>query len=197
MPRMRKPFGRLFVCNHGQRGLVKISDERGHFLLAGIVFVARMNRRNWKAFAVRVGVGQRAFKSLAAKDDDEAMLLAGLDEDFSLADFLTLAESSATSFSQTSVAILPARRSVTIPLRRAWRNSRGADVAGFQFHAEAERLDDAAADLKFQRVVAEESEMPGPLPGVMPGATGIMRPCAESLASLSRFGVVAASSGVR
>ena len=39
--------------------------------------------------------------------------------------------------------------------------------------------------------------IPGPLPGVMPGATGIMRPCAEFFAILSRFGVCAASSGVR
>ncbi len=48
----------------------------------------------------------------------------------------------------------------------------GADVAGLQFHAEAERLDDAATDLKFQRVVAEQAEMAGPAAGRDAGRDG-------------------------
>jgi hypothetical protein len=46
-----------------------------------------------------------------------------------------------------------------------------------QFDAEAECLDDPAADLIFKRIVAEQRKMPG----VIPGATGCMRPCAAPL----------------
>ena len=35
--------------------------------------------------------------------------------------------------------------------------ARAQTSPGLQFHAQAERLDDAAADLKFQRVVAEQA----------------------------------------
>ena len=59
----------------------------GHFFLAGVVLVARMNGGNGKTFAVRIGVGQRAFQSLAAKHDDEPVFLAGLDDDFRVAEF--------------------------------------------------------------------------------------------------------------
>src|SRR6185436_16686532 len=38
---------------------------------------------------------------------------------------------------------------------------------------------------------------PGPLPGVMPGATGTSRPCDAAGTRASRLGVRAASSGVR
>ena len=43
-------------------------------------------------------------------------------------------------------------------LRRAWQKfARAHTSPGFKFHAQAERFDDAAADLKFQRVVAEQA----------------------------------------
>ena len=48
----------------------------------------------------------------------------------------------------------------------------GANVAGLEFHAEAERLDDAAADLKFQRIIAEQAEMARPAAGRDAGRGG-------------------------
>ena len=82
--------GRLFLRDDRQRGLVKFSDQPRHLFLAGIVFIPRMNRRNRKPFAVRVGVRERAFQSLAAEHDDEAMLFAGLDDDVRVTDFFDL-----------------------------------------------------------------------------------------------------------
>jgi hypothetical protein len=126
----------------------------------------------WATFAVRIGVGQRPFQSLAAKDDDETMFLAGLDDDFRVADFFIFAESNAHSSSQTSVAMRPARRSVTIPFASSVQNSRARDVARLQLNAQAERLDDAATDLKFQRVIAEQTEMARPAAGRDAGRDG-------------------------
>jgi len=60
-----------------------------------------------------------------------------------------------------------------------------------------ERLDDATAHLEFQRVVAEQTEVAGPLPGVMPGAAAIMRPWAESLAIFVEVRRRGGLSGVR
>ena len=82
-----KTVRRFFLGEKRQRRLVKIGDERGHFLLAGVVLVARLDGRNGKTFAVRIGVRQRAFQPLAAEHHDEAMFLAGLDDDFRVADF--------------------------------------------------------------------------------------------------------------
>jgi hypothetical protein len=42
----------------------------------------------------------------------------------------------------------------------------------FEFHAQAERLDDAAADLEFQRVIAEQAEVAGPAAGRDAGSGG-------------------------
>ena len=54
----------------------------GFLLLALISGRVGCHRRNGQAFPIRIGVGQRAFQSLAAENDDKAMALAGLDDDF-------------------------------------------------------------------------------------------------------------------
>ncbi len=50
--------------------------------------------------------------------------------------------------------------------------ARAQTSPGLQFHAEAERLDDAAADLKFQRIVAEQAEVARPAAGRDAGRGG-------------------------
>ena len=57
------------------------------------------------------------------------------------------------------------------------------------------RLEHAAADAVAQRIVAEQAEVPGALPGGA-GATGIGRPHTLAATRASRFGVDAASSSV-
>ena len=78
MPRMRKPLAGFSLARMGSGGLVKLRDKVGHFFLSGAGFIARMHRGYGKAFAIGVGVGQRAFESLAAKNDDEAVFLCRL-----------------------------------------------------------------------------------------------------------------------
>ena len=86
------------------------------------------------------------------------MFLAGLDDDFRVADFFDFGGEHGAKF----FASFGGDSSGAAVGDNALRVERGeigagADVARLQFHAEAERLDDAAADLKFQRVVAEQA----------------------------------------
>src|SRR6516164_5537210 len=71
------------------------------------------------------------------------------------------------------------------------------DVARAQVEFDAERLQHAPPDLIVERIVAEEPEMAGPLPGVIPGATWRISPQAASVASWDRFGSCAVSSSER
>ena len=155
-----KTIGRFFLCDNGQRRLVKIRDQRGHLFLAGVVFVARMNGGNGKAFAVRIGVGQRPFQSAAAKDDDETMFLAGLDEDVRVAElFHSGRKHPAKLFARLRRdASGAAVGDNSLFIERAEVCARG-HVAVFQFQSQPQRFNYTAADLEFQGIVAEQTEM--------------------------------------
>ena len=128
----------------------------GHFLLFRIFGIARFHSGNGKTFAVRVGIGQRAFEAFAAEDDDEAVFLAGLDDDLGVADLFDLGGEQGDHL----FAGLGRDASGAAVGDDAFGIERGeigagADIAGFQFETEAEGLDDAAADLELERVVTE------------------------------------------
>ena len=158
MPRMRKPLAGFSFAMIGQRGLVEIGDQLGHLLLLRVLRIARLDGRNGKTFAVRVGIGQRAFEALAAEHDDEAMFLAGLDDDLRVADLLDLGgEHGAELLAGLGRdAAGAAVGDDALGVERGEIGA-GADIAGLEFHAQAERFDDAAADLEFERVVAEQA----------------------------------------
>ena len=145
----------------------------GHFFLAGVVLVARMNRRNGKTFAVRIGVRERAFQTSAAKDDDETMFLAGLDDDLRVADFFDFGGEQRAKFLAgfRRDAAGAAVGDNALFVERAEIGARG-HVAVLQFQAQAQRFNHAAAHLKFQRVVAEQPEMPRPAAGRDAGRGG-------------------------
>ena len=168
-----KTVRRFFLRDDRQRRLVKIGDQRGHLFLAGVVFIARFYDGNRKTFTVRVGVRQRAFQPLAAKHDDKAMLLARLDEDVGVADFFDLGGEHRAQFLARF-----GRDAAGAPVGNnafciyCGEIGAGADVAMLEFHAQAERLDDAAAHLEFQRVIAKQAEVAGPAAGRDAGRSG-------------------------
>ncbi len=128
---------------------------------------------NGKTFAIRVGVRERPFQSVAAEDDHETMFLAGLDDDLRVADFFHFRGEQRAQF------LARLRRDAAgaavgdnaLGVERAEVGARG-HVAGLQFQAQPQRLDDAAAHLEFQRVVAEQAEMPRPAAGRDAGRGG-------------------------
>ena len=93
---------------------------------------------------------------VAAKDDDEAMLLPGLDEDFRVADIFNFGGEFGAKF-LTNFRGNPSGAAIgddAIFVERG-KIRAGANIAGFQFDAQAEGFDDAAADLEFERVITE------------------------------------------
>ena len=83
---------------------------------------------------------------------------------------LTPARSLATSFSQVSVGMRPARRSVTRPSASIVQKlPRIATSFGPTSTPMPERLEHAAADVVLERVVAEQAEVPGARAGRDPG----------------------------
>ena len=158
-----KTVRRFFIFQNWQRRLVKIGNELRHFLLLRILGVARLDGGNGIAFAVRVGVGQRAFEPLAAEHHDKAVFLASLDDDLRVADLLDLrGKQGDEPFARLGGNAAGATvRDNSLRVERGEVGA-GADVAGLQLNAQPERLNDTAAHLKFQRVVAEKPEMPRP-----------------------------------
>jgi len=105
------------------------------------------------------------------------VFLAGLDDDFRVADLFDFGGEHGAQF-LAGLGRNAAGAAVgddALGIQRGEIGA-GADVTMLEFHAQAERLDDAAAHLEFQRVIAEQAEVTRPLPGVMPGAAAIMRP---------------------
>jgi hypothetical protein len=112
---------------------------------------------------MRVGIGERPFQTLAAEDHHEPMALAGFDDDLGVADFLHLlrqqrAELLANLRVNTSGAAVGDN---AFGVERAEVGAR-RHVAGPQFQAQPQRLDDAAAHLEFQWVVAEQAQVSRP-----------------------------------
>jgi len=162
----QKAVRRLFLRDNRQRFLIKLGDELRHFLLPAVFRIARLDRWNGKAFTVRVGIGQQAFQSFAAEHHDEAMFLAWFDDDFRVADFFHLGGEHRAKFlaSLGRDAAGAAVGDDAFGIERAEVRARGY-IAVLEFHAESERFDDAAANLEFQRVVAEKSEVSRPAAG--------------------------------
>src|SRR5258706_7851930 len=109
---------------------------------------------------MRISVGERAFQTLAAKDNNETMSLAWLDDDFRVADlFDFLREQCAEIFADLRVdppgaAVgddpLAVQRAKICPRR---------DIVGLEVDPETERFDHPATNLEFERIITEETEM--------------------------------------
>ena len=101
------------------------------------------------------------------------MFFARFDNDLRVADFLNFRREQRNEF----FARLGRNTSGTAVGDNAFgikrrKISARADVAGFQFKTKAERFNDAATDLKFQRIVAEQAEMAGAAAGREAGRNG-------------------------
>ena len=149
-----------FPGDDGQGGLVEFGEQIGGFVLLAGFGSGGCHGGIGSAFAIRVGVGEGAFQALAAKDDDEAMAFAGFDDDFGVADFFDFAGKQGAEFlgdfgfDATGAAV----GDDAFCVERAEIGA-GGDVAGLKFEAQAEGFNDAASDLIFQRVVAEQAEV--------------------------------------
>jgi hypothetical protein len=115
---------------------------------------------------MRIGVGERTFETFATEQDDETMAFARFNDDLGVADFFDLLGQQRTKFfahrsvDATGTAIGDDAffvEGAEIGARR--------DVACAKFQAEPERFDDAATDLKFERVVAKQPEVAGAAAG--------------------------------
>jgi len=109
---------------------------------------------------MRVGVGQGSLQTFAAEQYDEAVAFPGLDNDCAYADFFTLRGQQRAQF-LTHGSFDPPRlgdRSRFLCIEGAEVGARG-DVASAQFESETECFDNAAANLKLQRIVAEETQV--------------------------------------
>ena len=101
------------------------------------------------------------------------MFLAGLDDDFRVAKSFHFCGKHGAKF----LARFGGNASRTAVGDDAFCIERGevgagANVAGFKFHAQAKRFNHAAADLEFQRVIAEQTEMSRPAAGRDAGRNG-------------------------
>ncbi len=165
-----KPVRRRFPGNDRQGGFVKISHQFRRLLRFNRFFVDRLRLGNTRAFAVRIGVGQRTFQTFAAEQDDEPMAFAGLDNDFGVADpsDLPRQERAQLLANLRFNAAGPPIRDDAFVIECAKIRARG-DIPAPQSQPQSERLDDAAADLKFNRIIAEQREVARPAAGCDPG----------------------------
>src|SRR5690349_16489308 len=113
-----------------------------------------------------IGIGERTFKALATKQNDETMTLARFNDDLNVADFFDLlGQQRAKLFANGGVdASGAAIGNDTFFVESAEIGARG-NIACAEFQAEAECFDDAATDLKFERVVAKQAQMAGAAAG--------------------------------
>ena len=111
---------------------------------------------------MRVGVCERTFKTFAAEQHHKTVPLARLNDHFGVADFFNfLRQQLAKFFANGSFDASGASiGDDSFFIQRAKIRPR-CDVAGVQFQPEPQRLDYAAAHLKFERVVAEQSQVTG------------------------------------
>src|ERR1700733_827541 len=101
------------------------------------------------------------------------MFQSRFDDDFNVADFFYFCGKFCAKFfanlRRNSSGAAVGDNSILV--ERAKIRARG-DVAMFQFHSQTERLNDAATDLKFQRVITKKSEMAGTAAGRDAGRDG-------------------------
>ena len=160
-----KAVGRPAVFQQRQCLPVKFRDDfRGLGGLGG--FLDRLGNGHRLAFAAGIGIGQWPFEPLAAEHDDKPVAFTGFDDDLDVANFFDFL------FQDFDLCLAHAGVNATGPavghepfgVERAEVGTR-SDVAGFEVNADAERFDNAAADFKFERVVAEQAKVAGTAAG--------------------------------
>ena len=164
-PAHQEAVGRLLLRDDRQGGLVKVSHQLGGFPGLGILGVHGRRGGNGETLAVRIGISQRPLQAFAAEDHHEAVALAGLDDDLGIAHFLhLLRKQGAELFADPRVN--PPGAPVGDDAFGVERAEIGAcrHIARAQFEAQPERLDDAAADLELQRVIAKQAQVARPAP---------------------------------
>src|SRR5207244_1660943 len=169
----QKAVGRLLLRDERQRGFVEIRHQLRRLLRFGGLPADRLRLRNRRALAVRIGVGQRAFESFAAKKNNETVAFARLDDHFRVTQlFDSLRQQIAQlladgGFNTARAAVghnaFAVERAEVCPRR---------DVARFQVEPKSERFDDAASDLKLERIVAEQRQVAGTPAGRDAGRDG-------------------------
>src|ERR1043166_8581707 len=160
MPRRRKPLAGCFCARTGKADLKKSATSLAAFLA--------LTDLGWTGWTFGTGRPSRCgsasvkgpSKPLPRKRTTKRWPLPALMMTWASPIFFTFWESKAQSSSQTAVSMRPARRSVTMPL-----GSRVQKLARAQFQAQPQGFDAAAADLKFQGVVAEQPEVAGSAAG--------------------------------
>lgn len=138
-------------------------------------FVFRDGIERWDAGRLRIGIADATAKPSASEDNDKAMFLHGLDEDLDPrnGNLPQLDRQWRTLFGRDSTG-----SSIRDIALRVQRTEVAADghIARLQLEADSGRFQRTATDQIFNRIVAEQPEMAGPLPGLMPRATGILAP---------------------
>src|SRR5204862_4563179 len=115
-------------------------------------FVDGLDRRDRGAFAMGVGGGEGPLQTLRAKDDYEAMALAGFNDHLGVADlFYAFREQIAQfltgrGFDAAGAAVCDNAFGVEGTEVRACRG-----IAGLQFDTESARFEDAAANMQCDR----------------------------------------------
>ena len=158
-----KTVGRFLAGQDGQGLAVKIGDHRGGFFCAWRISGPSARRR---ARAILHDCGSASVNGpsspLPRKMTTKRWPLPGLMMTWASSAFLILRESNAHSSSR-DFCFNPARAAVgddAFLVERA-EIGPGGDVARLEFHAQTEGFNHAAADLKFQRIIAKQSEMAG------------------------------------
>ena len=152
----------LFLGEQRQGELVEVGDQLRDLLLAGALRIQRLGGRDGEAFAIGIGVGQRAFEAGAAEDDHEAVLLARVDEYLVGADLLDLrGEDVAEAFADLGGDASGAAVGDQALGIEGAEVGAGGDVAVLEFDPETECLDHPAADFPLDGVITEQREMAG------------------------------------
>ena len=165
-PPHEEAVGRALILQQRQRGFVEVGDQLGRLLLLCVLGVHGLRGGNAQAFAVGIGVGERAFETGAAEEDHEPMFLAGLNDHLRGADLFDLPAEQRAKF----LAFLggnapgPAVGDEALRVERAEVGA-GRHVAALEFEAQPERFDHPPAHCKLERIVAEQAEMTGTAAG--------------------------------
>jgi hypothetical protein len=158
--------GGLLAFQERERFFVKFDNQFGGGFLFGGLGARWLHRGNLQTFTMRIGVSERAFETFAAEDDDEAVAFAGSDDDFGGADLFDFAgEQGAEFLANFRFDAAGAAIGDDAIVVEGAEIGAGGDIAGFEIDAKAERFNDTAADLEFDRVVAKEREMAGATAG--------------------------------
>src|SRR5262245_14185787 len=150
----------MFLRDDRKRLLIKVAHELGGLLFLSGFLVHRLGLRDWQPLAMRIGIRKRTLEAFATKNHNEAVPFAGTDNHVDAADlFNAFGEQRAEVFCNFSFDAPGTAVDDDAFLVERAKVRAGGDVAGLQLKAQAEGFDDTAADLEFERIVAEQSEM--------------------------------------